>query len=143
MTMGATATGNPQQGNLYRGEVVLRLQGRHHRLRPTFAFVARAEAALGPLPDLAERLVAGQGWRIGEVVTLLVLALEEGPDQLSEPGIEDRLLRAGAARLLPVAAQLLIQALSGEPESKEGAGGGATDPPGKPGRPAGASTGAA
>lgn len=141
--MTAAATGNSQ-----RGEVVLRLQGRTHRLRPTFAFVARAEAALGPLPDLAERLVSGQGWRIGEVVTLLAIALqegalEEGPEALSEPGIEDRLLRAGAARLLPVAAQLLIRALSGEPESKEGTGGGAADPPGKPGNLGGASTGAA
>lgn len=123
-------------GNLQRGEVVLCLDGRHHRLRPTFAFVARAEAALGPLPDLAERLVAGRNWRIGEVVTLLALALEEGPEVLSDPEIEDRLLRAGAARLLPVAAQLLIQALAGE--DKEG--GGTADAPGKPG---GASTGAA
>lgn len=136
--MTASATGNPQ-----RGEVVLHLQGRTHRLRPTFAFVARAEAALGPLPDLAERLVGGQGWRIGEVVTLLALALEEGPDQLTEPGIEERLLRTGAARLLPVTAQLLIQALSGEPEGAEGAGGGASAPPGKPGSLGGTSTGAA
>ncbi|WP_022730057.1 GTA-gp10 family protein [Fodinicurvata sediminis] len=132
-----TAPGNPQ-----RGEVMLTLNGRTHRLRPTFAFVARAEAALGPLPDLAERLVAGQGWRIGEVVTLLAIALqegalEEGPEALSEPEIEDRLLRAGAARLLPVAAQLLIQALAGE--DKDG-GGTAEAAPGKPG---GASTGAA
>ncbi|MFC4353045.1 GTA-gp10 family protein [Fodinicurvata halophila] len=133
--MSVGVTGNPQ-----RGEVVLTLQGRHHRLRPTFAFVARAEAALGPLPDLAERLVAGQGWRIGEVVTLLALALEEGPEALSEPEIEDRLLRAGAARLLPVAAQLLIQALAGE--EQEG-GGSAEAAPGKPEDMTGASTGAA
>src|SRR5690625_1326188 len=103
---------NPQAVNPQRGEVALSLDGRDLALAPSFALIAELEERLGPLPALLRRL-AGPEWRARELSELLRLALAHTPGAPAPERREGLLLAAGLARLRPVAAELLLNALEG------------------------------
>lgn len=60
---------SPPRANPVRGEALLVIAGRPHRLRPTFTALVAAEEELGPLYALVERAGAGE-LRLAELAAL-------------------------------------------------------------------------
>jgi len=109
---------NPQ-----RGEVVLRLDGRDRLLRPTFAFVARCEAACGPLPALLQRLAEPGAWRITDLVRVVEAALSDEPAAPTFEAVGEAVVRTGPLTVLPAAVALLVAALTGGETAGDGPAG--------------------
>src|SRR3546814_14729274 len=68
--------------NPLRGEAELRIGGRAHVLRPSFAALVAAEAELGPLFALVERAADG-GLTLSELAALFWHCLAERPEALT------------------------------------------------------------
>ena len=97
--------------NRLRGEASLRVAGREHLLRPTFAALVAAEDELGPLFALVERAGAGQ-LRLAEIAALFWHCLAER-GELSRDEVGEGVLGAGLAGCAPALRCLLGQILQG------------------------------
>ncbi|MEP3441570.1 MAG: gene transfer agent family protein [Sulfitobacter sp.] len=100
-------------GNRWRGEVMLVVEGQHHRMRLTLGALAELEEDLGEtsLMALVQRFETG-GFSTRDVLALLVAGLRGGgtmmdPDQLASAEIEGGPMRAAQA-----AAELLARAFT-------------------------------
>ncbi|MEP2920999.1 gene transfer agent family protein [Sulfitobacter sp.] len=100
-------------GNRWRGEVMLVVEGQHHRMRLTLGALAELEEDLGEtsLMALVQRFETG-GFSTRDVLALLVAGLRGGgtmmdPDQLAGAEIEGGPMRAAQA-----AAELLARAFT-------------------------------
>lgn len=102
-----SATANPA-----RGEASLTIGGRTILLRPSFAALVAAEAALGPLFGLVERAAAGE-LKIGEVAELVWHCIAERAEGLRVEEVGEALAELGLARVAPILKTLLTQILHG------------------------------
>lgn len=96
--------------NPLRGEVALLLDGQMWRLRPSFERLVAAEAELGSLFALLERVGAGDV-RLGEVEGLFWCCLDGERPERAE--FRAWLAEAGMTALLPPYRQLLAQVFTG------------------------------
>jgi hypothetical protein len=97
--------------NPARGEAALRVAGREHVLRPTFAALVAAEQELGSLYALVERASEGQ-LRLAEVAALFWHCLAE-PDGLTREQVGEAVLGIGLAGCAAPLRCLMGQILQG------------------------------
>ena len=98
--------------NPLRGEAELRLGGKVHVLRPSFAALVAAEEELGPLFALIERAADG-GLRLGELSALFWHCLRERPAELTREALGEAVVAGGLAAATPALRALLGQILQG------------------------------
>lgn len=98
--------------NPLRGEAVLRVGGEALLLRPSFAALVAAEAALGPLFALVERAADGR-LTLAEMVELFWHCLHEAPEGLTRDKLGEAVAMGGLAQATPVLRVLLQQILAG------------------------------
>lgn len=101
-----------QPANPWRGEASLRIGGRDHILRPSFAALAAAEQELGSLFALVERASAG-GLMLSELVALFWHCLTER-EGLTRDELGEAVAAQGLAGVTPQLRLLLGQILQGE-----------------------------
>ena len=98
--------------NPLRGEADLRIGGRTHVLRPSFAALVAAEAELGPLFALVERAAEG-GLTLSELAALFWHCLAERPEALTREAVGEAVVAEGLAAVTPALRMLLGQILQG------------------------------
>ncbi|WP_380784578.1 GTA-gp10 family protein [Sphingomonas sp. R86521] len=110
--MTASLAGAGAGANPARGEAAVRVAGEMLVLRPSFAALVAAEAALGSLFALVERAADGR-IGIGEMVTLFWHCLRDPPEGLTHDALGEAVAEAGIAAATPVLRVLLSQILQG------------------------------
>ena len=105
--------------NPARGEVAIRLAGKDYALRPSMAFIAEVEGAIGPLTAQFAALREGT-WKVTDLIAIVQAGLrhERG---LGEAAIAEAVFRAGPGRLREAALALVAQTLMGEEDEAEAA----------------------
>lgn len=97
--------------NPFRGEVGLQLGKACLRLRPTFTRLVAAEAEIGSLVCLLDRVSAGDV-RLGEMAALFWHSLEA--EDMKREELEEAILAAGVAACLTPCRQLLLAIFKGQ-----------------------------
>ncbi len=98
--------------NPLRGEAELRIAGAVHRLRPSFAALVAAEAAMGPMFAVAERGAEGR-MTLDEIATLFWHCIDERPPALTQVTVGEALAAVGLVSVTPVLRTVLMQILHG------------------------------
>jgi len=98
--------------NVLRGEAELRIGGRVHVLRPSFAALVAAEAELGPLFALVER-AADARLGLGELTALFWHCVHDRPETLTRDAVGEAVVAQGLAAVTPALRVLLGQILQG------------------------------
>lgn len=98
--------------NPARGEATLAVAGLRLTLRPSFAALVAAEAELGPLFALVER-IAATGPGLDETVALFWHCLADRPPALTRERLGEAVVAAGLAAAMPALRSLLQQILDG------------------------------
>lgn len=99
------------RANPVRGEALLVIAGRPHRLRPTFTALVAAEEDLGPLYALVERAGAGQ-LRLAELASLFWHCLDTA-NPASREAVGEAIVSQGLSGSAPALRVLLGQILKG------------------------------
>jgi hypothetical protein len=98
--------------NPLRGEASLVIGGETIVLRPTFAALVAAEAALGPLFALVERAAEGK-LSLGEIARLAWHCIASPRAELTIETVGEALAELGLAKTAPILKTLLTQILHG------------------------------
>lgn len=98
--------------NALRGEAALRIGGKMHVLRPSFAALVAAEGELGPLFALVERAADGR-LALGELAVLFWHCVRERPEALTRDAVGEAVVAQGLAAVTPALRVLLGQILQG------------------------------
>jgi hypothetical protein len=98
--------------NPARGEAELRVAGEVLVLRPSFAALVAAEAEIGPLFAMVERVAEGR-LSLGEMAALFWHCLSERPEGLTREAFAEALIRGGLAATTPALRVLIGQILAG------------------------------
>ena len=98
--------------NPARGEAELRVAGEVLVLRPSFSALVAAEAEIGPLFALVERVASGS-LGLGEMVGLFWHCLRERPEGLTREAFGEGVARGGLAAATPALKMLIGQILAG------------------------------
>lgn len=97
--------------NPARGEAAIRIGGRDHVLRPSFAALVAAEGDLGPLLAFVDRAAEGR-IAIGEIATLFWHCLDER-ESLCRDQVGEAVVTLGLAGAMPMLRSILQQILVG------------------------------
>ncbi len=97
--------------NPVRGEAAIRIGGRDHVLRPTFAALVAAEGELGPLLAFVDRAAEGRV-AIGEIATLFWHCVD-ARESLSREQVGEAVVALGLAGTMPMLRGILQQILTG------------------------------
>jgi hypothetical protein len=102
--------------NPWRGEVMLRADGRTHTLRLSLGALAALEAALEAegLLDLADRIDRG-GLRTREVIAILAAGFQGAGQPVDAAAVADMAIEGGAAEAMRVAIALMTAAFGVQP----------------------------
>lgn len=99
--------------NRARGEASLVIGGETILLRPTFAALVAAEAALGPLFALVERAAEGK-LSLGEIARLIWHCIASPRAELTVEKVGEALAEMGLAKVAPILKTVLTQILHGD-----------------------------
>lgn len=98
--------------NEARGEAALRVNGEALVLRPSFAALVAAEAELGSLFALVERVAEGR-LTLAEMVGLFWHCRHDAPEGVTREALGEAVAAGGLAMATPVLKVLLRQVLAG------------------------------
>lgn len=107
-----SAPANPQPANPARGEATLVIDGRPVVLRPTFAALVQAEAAIGPLFAFVDRAAEGRA-SLTDIAALFAHCIVDRPARMTDAVVGEAVIAAGLASVTPVLRTLLTQILQG------------------------------
>jgi hypothetical protein len=98
--------------NAERGEAALEVGGETLAIRPSFGALVAAEAEVGPLFALVDRVADGK-LSLGDLVALLWHCLVDR-DRMTREALGEAVLAVGLARVTPVLKAVVQQILAGK-----------------------------
>jgi hypothetical protein len=98
--------------NAERGEAALEVGGETLTIRPSFGALVAAEAEVGPLFALVDRVADGK-LSLGDLVALLWHCLVDR-DRMTREALGEAVLAVGLARVTPVLKAVVQQILAGK-----------------------------
>lgn len=98
--------------NMERGEAALEVGGETLAIRPSFGALVAAEAEIGPLFALVDRVADGK-LSLADLVALLWHCLVDR-DRMTREALGEAVLAVGLARVTPVLKAVVQQILAGK-----------------------------